>query len=125
MKRIKTKLLIVVLLALGLFAYQYYSSIGDSDVKSAAQQRIVEKLSSSENIRFDNVKIMQKNQYKEGESYRVCGLYQRDTQNEYLPFVASIDVQNGGFSHHDQLLLGDTAELKAAIEKLCSDNSGK
>ena len=108
-----------MLLALGVFSYQYFTSIGDSDIKEAAQQRVEKKLASSEPIIFDNVKITQKNQYKEGESYRVCGLYRLSSQTEFLPFVASIDVQSGTFSAHDQLLVSETPEMKIAIQNLC------
>ncbi|HBO22831.1 MULTISPECIES: hypothetical protein [unclassified Providencia] len=125
MKRIKTKLLIVVLLALGTFSYQYFTSIGDSDIKKAAQQRVEKKLASTESVIFDNVKIAQKNQYKEGESYRVCGLYRLASQTEFLPFVANIDVQSGAFSEHDQLLVSETPEIKLAIDNLCQDTDKK
>lgn len=112
-------------MALGTFSYQYFTSIGDSDIKKAAQQRVEKKLASTESVIFDNVKIAQKNQYKEGESYRVCGLYRLASQTEFLPFVANIDVQSGAFSEHDQLLVSETPEIKLAIDNLCQDTDKK
>ncbi len=119
LKRIKTKLLIVILLALGVFSYQYYTSIGDSDVENAAQLRVTKKIASSSNLVFNDVKITQKSEFKEGVSYRVCGLYRLESNEEYQPFIANIGVQDGKFSEHDQLIVSETPELRLAIENLC------
>lgn len=120
MKRIKTKLLIVLLLALGVFAYHSYTSIGDSDVKNEAQHLVEKKLNNINGIEFNDVKIMLKNEYKEGESYRVCGQYKLPSQNSTLPFVASVNVQDGKFSEHNQLIISETPELQFSIENLCA-----
>ncbi|HHR6500907.1 TPA: hypothetical protein ACS8CD_001411 [Providencia alcalifaciens] len=119
MKRIKSKLLIVILLALGAFAYQFYTTIGDSDVTKQAEKLIESKLGSTEPLVFENVNIVLKSEFKEGESYRVCGSYQIANQSDKLPFVASVNVQNGKFTKHNQLITSDTPELRAAIVTLC------
>lgn len=119
LKRIKTKLLIVVLLALGVFAYHFFTTIGDSDVESEAKQLVEKKLNQPSNITFNDVRIVLKSEYKEGESYRVCGLYSTSTQNDRLPFVANVSVQDGKFSEHSQLIISETPELQFSIENLC------
>lgn len=120
LKRIKTKLLIVLLLALGVFAYHFYSTIGDSDVESTAKQLVDKKLNQSGEITFKDVRIALKSEYKEGSSYRVCGLYRTSSQDEMLPFVANVSVQDGKISEHTQLIVSETSELKLSIEKLCA-----
>lgn len=119
LKRIKTKLLIVVLLALGVFAYHFFTTIGDSDVESEAKQLVEKRLNQPSNITFNDVRIVLKSEYKEGESYRVCGLYSTFTQNDRLPFVANVSVQDGKFSEHSQLIISETPELQFSIENLC------
>ncbi|EHZ6874295.1 hypothetical protein K6N86_004064 [Providencia rettgeri] len=119
MKRIKTKLLIVLLLALGVFAYHSYTSIGDSDVKNEAQSLVEKKFGSSSAVEFSDVEIVQKNEFKEGESYRVCGLYHLSSQDDALPFVANVIVKEGSFSEHGQLIISETPELQFSIEQLC------
>ncbi|HHR5880922.1 TPA: hypothetical protein ACS7XF_000841 [Providencia alcalifaciens] len=119
MKRIKSKLLIVILLALGVFAYQFYTTIGDNDVTKQAEKLIENKLSSGSPLTFDDVKIVLKSEFKEGESYRVCGFYQTSEQGEKLPFVVSVSVQGGKFSEHHQMITSDTPELRTAIVSLC------
>ncbi|WBM59241.1 hypothetical protein M5X66_09455 [Providencia sp. PROV188] len=119
MKRIKSKLLIVILLALGAFAYQFYTTIGDSDVTKQAEKLIENKLSSGSPLTFEDVKIVLKSEFKEGECYRVCGFYQTSEQGDKLPFVASVSVQDGKFSEHHQLITSDTPELRTAIVSLC------
>ncbi|MGG4608809.1 hypothetical protein [Providencia sp. Me31A] len=119
MKRIKTKLLIVLLLAIGVFAYHSYSSIGDSDVKKESQRLVEKKLGSPVDIEFSNVEIVQKSEFKEGESYRVCGRYRMLSSDTTLPFVASVSIKEGRFSEHGQLIISETPELQLAIENLC------
>ncbi|WP_369310920.1 hypothetical protein [Providencia rettgeri] len=123
MKRIKTKLLIVLLLALGVFAYHFYTTIGDSDVENMAKQLVEKKLERSGAITFSNVRIVLKNEYKEGSSFRVCGQYQLAQQSEMLPFVASVNVQEGKFSEHNQLIISETPELEISIDNLCTQKS--
>lgn len=120
MKRIKTKLLIVLLLALGVFAYHFYTTIGDADVENIAKQLVEKKLNHAGAITFKDVRITLKSEYKEGDSYRVCGLYQIASHNEMLPFVANVSVQEGKISTHSQLLVSETPELKFSIENLCT-----
>ncbi|EJD6047265.1 MULTISPECIES: hypothetical protein [Providencia] len=119
MKRIKTKLLIVLLLALGVFAYHSYTSIGDSDVKNEAQSMVEKKLGNASVIEFSDVDIVQKSEFKEGESYRVCGLYRLSSQDSSLPFVANVSIKEGRFSEHGQLIISETPELQFSIEQLC------
>ncbi|WP_255254483.1 hypothetical protein [Providencia rettgeri] len=66
MKRIKTKLLIVLLLALGVFAYHSYTSIGDSDVKNEAQSLVEKKFGNSSAVEFSDVEIVQKMSLRKG-----------------------------------------------------------
>lgn len=121
MKRIKTKLLIVLLLAIGVFAYHSYTSIGDSDVKKEAQRLVEKKLGNSTNIEFSNIEITQKSEFKEGESYRVCGQYRVPVSANVLPFVASVSIKEGRFSEHGQLVTSETPELQLAVENLCAN----
>jgi len=120
LKRIKTKLLIVLLLALGVFSYHFYTTIGDSDVENIAKQLVEKKLNQAGAITFKDVRITLKSEYKEGDSYRVCGLYQIASHNEMLPFVANVSVQEGKISTHSQLLVSETPELQFSIENLCA-----
>lgn len=120
LKRIKTKLLIVLLLAFGVFGYHSYTSIGDSDVKNEAQRLVEAKLGNASNIEFNDVEIMQKGEFKEGENYRVCGKYHLPSQENPLPFVANVIIKDGRFSEHEQLIISETQELQLSIERLCS-----
>lgn len=119
MKRIKTKLFIIFLIIAAGFLYQYLTSINDTDILKAAQQQVEQKLSSKQKVAFSDVRIMKRNQYKEGERVRICGMYQVGDQSEVLPFVVSIDVRDGALSGHNQLLISDTAEMQASINQLC------
>ncbi|BBG59131.1 MULTISPECIES: hypothetical protein [Providencia] len=119
MKRIKSKLLIIILLAVGAFGYQFYTSIGDSDIKKSAEKLVESKLGTGSSIIFTDVNIVLKSEFKDGESYRVCGFYQVKQQDEKLPFVASINVQEGVFSEHNQLIVSETPELRTAITTIC------
>lgn len=119
MKRIKTKLLIVLLLALAVFAYHSYTSIGDSDVIAESQKMVEKKLANTSKLDFEQVEIVQKSEFKEGESYRVCGLYRQPGQEKPLPFVASVSISDGHFSEHGQLIVSETPELQFSIEQLC------
>lgn len=120
LKRLKTKLLIVLLLALGVFAYHFYTTIGDSDVENAAKQLVEKKLNQPDSVTFKDVRITLKSEYKEGNSYRVCGLYQVASHNEMLPFIANVSVQEGKFSEHSQLIISETPELQFSVENLCT-----
>lgn len=123
LKRVKTKLIIIFLLIVAGFSYQYVISIHDSDIQKAAQQLVEQKLTSVHKIRFDDVRIIKRNQYKEGEAVRVCGNYQIDETGNMLPFVASIDIRDGKLSGHNQLLLSDTAGIQASIMDMCKGES--
>ncbi|HEF8774904.1 hypothetical protein AB7179_02145 [Providencia manganoxydans] len=122
MKRVKTKLLIILLIVAAGFAYQYTITINDTDIQKMAQQLVEQKLSSSQQkIFFKNVAVVKRNQYKDGEGVRVCGSYQVGESGTILPFVASVDVRDGKFSGHNQLLLSDTPEIEASIIKICQE----
>lgn len=112
-------MLIVLLLAIGVFAYHSYTSIGDSDVKKESQYLVEKKLGNPTAIEFSNVEIVQKSEFKEGESYRVCGQYRVLPADNALPFVANISLKEGRFSEHEQLIVSETPELQLAIENLC------
>ncbi|MEX6314227.1 hypothetical protein AB6G19_11255 [Providencia manganoxydans] len=72
MKRVKTKLLIILLIVAAGFAYQYTITINDTDIQKMAQQLVEQKLSSSQQkIFFKNVAVVKRNQYKDGEGF-VC-----------------------------------------------------
>ncbi|HGN3019274.1 TPA: hypothetical protein ACKR4E_006749, partial [Pseudomonas aeruginosa] len=68
MKRIKTKLFIVILIIIAGFVYQYVTAIHDSDIQKMAQQLVENKLASQQPVNFNDVKVVKRNQYKEGES---------------------------------------------------------
>ncbi|EKT56358.1 hypothetical protein [Providencia sneebia] len=123
LKRVKTKLLIIFLLIVAGFSYQYAISIHDSDIQKAAQQFVEQKLASAQKIEFADVRLVQRNQYKEGEAVRVCGNYQVGESGNMLPFVASIDIRDGKLSGHNQLLLSDTPEIQASIVEICKKES--
>lgn len=123
MKRVKTKLLIILLIVAAGFAYQYTITINDTDIQKMAQQLVEQKLSSSsqQKVFFKDIAVIKRNQYKDGEGVRVCGAYQVGEAGAILPFVASVDVRDGKFSGHNQLLLSDTPEIQAAIIKICQE----
>ncbi|EKT63546.1 hypothetical protein [Providencia burhodogranariea] len=118
----KTKLAIIFLMIIAGFIYQYVTTINDTDVEKVAQQLVEQKLSSKQKLIFNNVKVMKRNQYNEGEGVRVCGTYQVDGTSKVIPFVASIDVRDGEFSGHNQLLLSNTPEIEASITNICKED---
>lgn len=102
--------------------YQYFTTINDTDIEKMAQQLVEQKLSSKQKLIFNDVKVMKRNQYNEGEGVRVCGTYQVDGKSKAVPFVASVDIRDGEFSGHNQLLLSDTPEMQASIISLCQED---
>lgn len=118
----KTKLAIIFLIIIAGFMYQYFTTINNADVENIAQQLVERKLSSKQKLTFNDVKVMKRNQYNEGEGIRVCGTYQLDGTSNAMPFVASIDVRDGEFSGHNQLLLSDTPEMAASIAGICQED---
>ncbi|WP_272657902.1 hypothetical protein [Providencia sp. PROV086] len=121
MKRVKTKLFIVILIIISGFIYQYVTSINDADIQKMAQQLVEQKLPSQQKVTFKDVKVVKRNHYKEGEGVRVCGMYQLNDNSSALPFVANIDVRDGKFSGYNQLLLSDTEANQAAITGICQE----
>ncbi|EMH4147554.1 hypothetical protein RGN32_001015 [Providencia stuartii] len=119
MKRIKTKLFIVILIIIAGFVYQYVTAIHDSDIQKMAQQLVENKLASQQPVNFNDVKVVKRNQYKEGESVGVCGTYQVGNDGRALLFVANIDIRDGQFSGKNQLLLSDNEDIQASIKMIC------
>ncbi|WP_318839908.1 hypothetical protein [Providencia sp. PROV080] len=50
MKRVKTKLFIVILIIIAGFIYQYVTSINDADIQKMAQQLVEQKLPSQQKV---------------------------------------------------------------------------
>lgn len=101
------------------FVYQYVTAIHDSDIQKMAQQLVENKLASQQPVNFNDVKVVKRNQYKEGESVGVCGTYQVGNDGRALLFVANIDIRDGQFSGKNQLLLSDNEDIQASIKMIC------